>query len=117
VRRLLLLAVGAALAVVGVAGCGGTSVRHDARVSGSVKLCGGPAPGRCFTEQVHVAVLDADKHVVASSNPSHGRFSFSLASGAYTVLATNGGQTVGKTSVRAVAGQTRHANITDNNVK
>jgi hypothetical protein len=114
-RRTVLLAVATAVAV-GAAGCGGGSVARNARVTGIVKLCGGPV-NKCFTEPMRVAVIGTNQGVVAHSHPLNGRFSFELAPGVYTVSATASGYVIGTVSVRAVAGRTTLANMTNGNVK
>lgn len=115
-RRAALPGVATAVLAVSLAACGGA--RHDARVSGEVKLCGAPAPApdKCFTEPVRIFVTGRNGHVVARSHPSNGRFSFDLAPDAYTVSAEARGHAVGSVSIRAVAGRTTDANITNDNV-
>jgi hypothetical protein len=117
-RRAVLLGLGSAVAVaVGTVGCGGGSVTKNARVAGVVKLCGGPAPGRCFTEPVRISILNTSQRLVARSRPTNARFSFDLAPGAYTVSAEASGHMIGSVSVHAVAGRTTLANITNTSVK
>jgi hypothetical protein len=113
-RRAVLIGVVAATLSVSLAACGG--VRRNARVSGVVRLCGGPAPGRCFTESVRVSVTGPGDHVVARAHPSNGRFSFDLAPGIYTVSAQASGYLIGMVSIRALAGRTTNADITNNDV-
>jgi hypothetical protein len=114
-RRALLLAFATAVAVA-AAGCGGESALHNARLSGLVKLCGGPA-NKCFTEPMRVSIIGTNHRVVADSHPLNGRFSFELASGMYTVSAAAGGFVIGTVSARAVKGRTTYANITNGNVR
>jgi hypothetical protein len=85
-------------------------LRGDAHVSGLVRLCGGPAPGRCFSQDATVTVLDAQGQVVATGKTSQARFSFSLPPGTYTLVARTGG-TRGQRKVVLKANQTVQANI------
>ena len=62
---------------------------------------------------------DPDRKVVLREHVmrgAHGHFSLDLRAGLYTVIATNGGQAVGRTKAHASAGRTVHANITDGDV-
>jgi hypothetical protein len=85
-------------------------VRGDAHVSGLFRLCGGPPPGLCFSQNATVTVLDAQGQVVATGKTSQARFSFSLPPGTYTLIATTGG-TRGQRKVVLKANQTVQANI------
>lgn len=85
-------------------------LRGDAHVSGLIRLCGGPAPGRCFSQNATVTVLGAQGHVVATAKTSQARFSFALPPGTYTLIATTGG-TRGQRKVVLTANQTVQANI------
>lgn len=66
-------------------------LRGDARVAGLIRLCGGPAPSRCFSQDATVTVLDAQGQVVATAKSSHARFAFSLPPGTYSLIASTGG--------------------------
>jgi len=85
-------------------------LRGDAHVSGVIRLCGGPAPGRCFSQNATVTVLDAEGQVVATARTRQARFAFALPPGAYTLVATTGG-TGGRRRVVLSAGRTVQANI------
>ena len=85
-------------------------VHGDAHVSGLVRLCGGPAPSRCFPQDATVTVLAAQGQVVATGKTSQARFSFSLPPGTYTLVARTGG-TRGQRKVVLKANQTVQANI------
>jgi hypothetical protein len=80
----------------------------DAHVTGLIRLCGGPAPGRCFTQTATVSVLDRAGDVVATERTSHGRFSFALPPGTYTLVASIGGA---RRTVALAAGDSKHENI------
>lgn len=88
----------------------------DARVAGRVRLCGGPLrpggrqPG-CSSRDGAVTVLDSSGDVVAAAATSHGRFSFALPAGAYTLLAATGG-TRAQRAVVLTAGRTVNADVT-----
>jgi len=82
----------------------------SARVTGLVRLCGGPAPSRCFSQRAAVGVLDRAGEVVAVQATTRARFSFSLPPGTYSLVATTGGAT-GRHTVTLIAGHTVHANI------
>lgn len=99
-----------AVVALGVAACGGS--RHptgDARVTGRVRLCGGPR-NQCFTEKTWVFVTHHGQ-LVAASVIRDGRFSFDLKPGRYTVRARGGGGLLGQRSVDAVAHKTTRVSI------
>jgi hypothetical protein len=79
------------------------------RVTGRIQLCGGPAPGRCFSRNGTVSVL-ARNVVVAKQTTRHSRFSFLLVPGNYILVATTGGIQRQRTIV-VKAHQLLHANI------
>jgi hypothetical protein len=87
-----------------------TTVSGEAKPPGVIRLCGGPSPGGCFTQEGTVTVLDAKGHLVASERTRHARFSFLLQPGNYTLQASTGG-TRGRTSVLARAHRTTTARI------
>lgn len=66
------------------------SVAHSARVVGTVRLCGGPAPGHCFSQSATVTAY-AHHQSVAQQQTHQGRFKFQLLPGHYTLVATSGG--------------------------
>jgi hypothetical protein len=117
--RFVLVSAVASMLALGVSGCGSDAAARNAKVVGLVRLCGGPGPG-CFTEAVQLSVeTDPGRKVVVRehlSRRSRGHFSFDLRPGVYTVSATNGGQAVGTTTVRATANRTARADITDGDV-
>jgi hypothetical protein len=114
-RLRIFIAPACALAFV-AGGCGSQAVVPTARITGIVKLCGGLS-NKCFTEPARITVLDANHREVARSHPLDGRFSFALAPGRYTVSAKADGYVIGTVSVSAAAGDTTHANITNNDVE
>jgi hypothetical protein len=85
-------------------------LRGDTHVSGLIRLCGGPPPSRCFSENATVTVLDARGQVVGTGKTSQTRFSFGLPPGTYTLVATTGGAR-GQRKVVVKADQTVEANI------
>jgi hypothetical protein len=90
-------------------------VGGDAHVTGLIRLCGGPAvnghaPTRCFSQDGTVTVLDPRNDIVATQKTSHGRFSFSLPAGTYTLVARTGGAR-GQRLVVAKAHQTLRVNV------
>jgi hypothetical protein len=94
-----------------LAGCGTHHVPGDARITGVVKLCGGPKGG-CFRERISVFVANAHRDVVASALRTNGRFSFAVPPGRYTVTARDG--VLGRRSVNAVAHKTTRVSIVIN---
>ena len=86
-------------------------VSGGAHVNGLVRLCGGPAPSRCVTQNATVTVLNAAGEVVAAEATTHARFSFSLPSGTYTLVATSGGAR-GQRTVVLTGDHTLRANVT-----
>jgi hypothetical protein len=87
-----------------------SSLPRDARVVGVISLCGGPAPGGCFTQDATVTVFDAKGVLVASQHTFHAKFSFLLRPGSYKLQASTGG-TRGHTSIVARAHRTTTARI------
>lgn len=112
----------AALLMAGVAGCSSTAIpvapvaagpgsgAAEAKgpgglVVGTVQLCGGPMPGRCFSQPTTVSVLAADGTTVGArfETGRDGRFSIPLAPGDYTLALDSFGAT-GEWPVHALAG-------------
>ncbi len=85
------------------------SVAHDARVVGKVRLCGGPAPGHCFSQSATVTAY-AHHQSIAQQQTHHGRFRFQLLPGPYLLVATSGGAQ-GQQKVYARKNQTTHTRI------
>jgi hypothetical protein len=80
---------------------------RDAILEGYVRLCGGPAPGRCFIETLgicrspdgcvtsdRVLVIDAQGRRVAQQKLHHARFHMRLSRGTYTVELLGDGKRV-----------------------
>jgi hypothetical protein len=82
----------------------------SAHVTGLVRLCGGLAPGHCFTQNGAVGVLDTAGEVVATQATTRASFSFSLPPGTYSLVATTGRAT-GRQTVTLIAGRRVHSNI------
>jgi hypothetical protein len=82
----------------------------NAHVTGFVRLCGGPSPGRCFTQNATVTVVNIAGDVVAAELTSRARFSFMLRPGTYTLVATTGGAT-GQRTIVLMGGHTRRTNV------
>lgn len=102
----------AAVVALGVAACGSSGHRTqtgDARLTGRVRLCGGPG-NRCFTEKTWVFVTHHGQ-LVAASVIRDGQFSFDLKRGHYTVRARGGGGLLGQRSVDALAHKTSRVSI------
>jgi hypothetical protein len=85
-------------------------IHGDAHVSGLVRLCGGPAPSRCFSQDATITVLDSHGEVVATAKTSQARFSLSLPAGTYTLVAGTHAPR-GERKVSLKANQTVQANI------
>jgi hypothetical protein len=85
--------------------------RRDGSVTGAIRLCGGPAPGGCFTQNGTVKAKNSKGVVVASQQTKHGRFSFELRPGSYTLEARTGGGVHGKETVVVRLDKTTKANI------
>ena len=105
-RRLLVSSVCA----VALLACASASAARDGRLIGSIRLCGGPAPGRCFEQDGTVSVLGRHDRLVATQRTAHASFSFALPAGSYTLLARTGG-TRGQRQIRITAGLTLRTNI------
>ena len=110
-RRPVSCLVVASVLVLGLAGCGKTAIRRDARITGTVHLCGGPVAGRCFMPPVRISVLGPDQHLIATQAAADLRFSFSLLPGTYTLVAKADGDVIEAVVVNAVAGDTRRTDI------
>ncbi len=104
----------AAVAACVLVGCG-TSSSRDARVAGTVKLCGGLGD-RCFTEPVSVTILSTGGQAIANAHTGNGRFSFALVPGTYTVVARADEYILGTVRIDAVAHKTTRADITKSGV-
>lgn len=61
------------------------------RVVGKVRLCGGPAPGQCFTQRATVTAYRHHKAVAHTQTAQRGRFSLRLGAGRYLLIARSGG--------------------------
>ena len=105
-RRLLL----SSICLVAVLACDSASAAPAGRVIGSIRLCGGPAPGPCFGRDGTVSVLGRHDRLVASQTTAHSRFSFPLPAGSYTLLARTGDMR-GQRQVRVEAGRTLRVNV------
>lgn len=106
-RTVVALSILTALSLTSAAA---SSPARTARVTGLIRLCGGPAPGRCFTQDGIVSVLNSQHKVIASEHTKHAAFAFELAPGTYTLQATTGG-TRGQKTVTARAHTTTKANV------
>ena len=105
-RRLVL----SSFCVVALLGCQSASAARDGHVTGSVRLCGGPAPARCYALEGTISVLGRHDRLVASQRTAHSRFSFTLPAGGYTFLA-RAGDVHGQRQVHIEAGQTLRVNV------
>jgi hypothetical protein len=97
---------------------------RNATITGYVRLCGGPAPGRCWKGSIgscspgqgcvttdRIAVIDDTGATVARARLRHGRFTVRVPAGRYRVeLLSDGrhvhGRIVATRAVTAVGGQT-----------
>ena len=114
--RHLLACLKVAIVAICAARAPATPVGREARVTGLIRLCGGPIgvngrPRPCWHQNGTVTVLGSHGHVVATEKTRHARFSFSLPPGTYVLLARTGG-TRGQRTVRLRPGLTLQANIT-----
>ncbi|HEY1775743.1 MAG TPA: hypothetical protein VGG41_06245 [Solirubrobacteraceae bacterium] len=89
-RRVVVTISCAAFLLLTFAAAGGARNVVRGRVTGLVRLCGGPAPGRCFSNQATVSVVTSRHVVVAKQQTRDGRFSFALVPGGYTLVARTG---------------------------
>ncbi len=85
-------------------------VSGDARVAGLIRLCGGPAPSRCASEDGTVTVLDSQGQVVAATGTRDARFALSLPPGTYSLVAVAGGAH-GERTVVLEADRTVHVTV------
>jgi hypothetical protein len=107
-RLAVLVTCTVALRVAGAA----SAAPRDARLIGLLRLCGGPPPGRCSDDNGNnIFLINSHRHVVASQRAHHGRFSFLVVPGSYTISINFGGFNV-RRSVTLAAHQTRHVDIT-----
>jgi hypothetical protein len=85
--------------------------RGWATVRGRLRLCGGPAPGRCYIENLdnhdRVIVTGSNGKWLATAAVNHGRFAFKIASpGTYTFGFYTGNTLVRKLRERVTLGKT-----------
>ena len=90
-RRTAVLVGSVAVLLLAVVATGRATGTARGRVTGLIRLCGGPAPGRCFSQNGEVSVVAAGELVVAKQETRDARFSFLLVPGKYTLVATTGG--------------------------
>jgi hypothetical protein len=110
-RRAAVIVIFLALVVFPTYGDAGTS-SHSARIVGSIRLCGGPAPGRCFSQAGTVTLYNAQQHLLSTKHTKSGRFSFTVSPGTYTLQAGVGGTArTGKQTVVAHAHRTTKVNV------
>ena len=105
-RRLLF----SSACIVALLAYGSASAASDGRLTGSILLCGGPAPGRCVGRDGSVSVFGRHDRLVAIRSTEHSHFTFSLPAGRYTLLARSG-DTRAQRQVRIRAGRTLRANV------
>ena len=115
-RRHLLACLTVTIVAVCAAAAPAAPLGREARVTGLIRLCGGPIgvngrPRPCSHQNGTVTVLGPYGHAVTAERTRDGRFSFSLPPGTYTPLARTGG-TRGRRTVRLRPGLTLRANIT-----
>ena len=108
-RAVGFLACLATITIVVTAAVAATHGR-TARVIGRIELCGGKAPGHCRAANGRVTVRDSQGRQVATERTKHTRFSFALAAGNYTLIATEDGDHTSR-PVHATANKTTRANI------
>jgi hypothetical protein len=109
-RRTALLTGFVAVLLLAVVATGRASSTTRGRVTGLIRLCGGPAPGRCFLQNGTVSVIGPRNLVVAKQTTRHAQFLFLLAPGQYTLLAKTDSIQRERTVV-VKAHQLVHANI------
>jgi hypothetical protein len=89
---------------------GHAAPQRNAHIVGGIRLCGGPAPGRCFF-QGGVVLLYRGSHLLATQHTNRqAQFSFTVSPGRYTLEARTGG-VARKQTFLAHAHRTTHANI------
>ena len=108
-RRIAVL-VGCAAVLLAVAAPGGASTAPRGRVTGLIRLCGGPPPGRCFLQDGTAYVLGVRNRVRATQEARHARFSFLLPPGRYTLAAKTAGMR-GQRPIAVKAHKVLHADI------
>src|ERR1700734_2823416 len=109
-RRTVLLATLTGALLVCAASVQASTPARDGRVVGVIRLCGGPAPGRCFTQDGTVTATNSKGQLVATDQTKHAAFSFNLRPGSYTLEARTGG-TRRKQTVLVQRGKTTTANV------
>lgn len=108
-RSIAVIAASAAL-LLGLVAASGAPTAPRGRVTGLIRLCGGPAPGRCWSQDGTAYVLGARQRIVGTQQTRQARFSFLLPPGQYTLVAKTGG-TRGQRAITIKAHQVLHANI------
>lgn len=78
-------AFGGTLAAGGSLAAAQSAAVRDAQVSGVVRACGGPYPGRCFPVAGQISARRSGR-VVAKHRLMKGHYSFQLVPGRYTLV-------------------------------
>jgi hypothetical protein len=107
-----------AVVALGAAGCGGTADRvaysdggQKGRITGTLRMIGGPAPGRRLLRQTGIRVY-ADGTVVASTaTDADGRFHLVLPEGRYRFTLRDGSELLPR-HVDVTAGTTGRLHLT-----
>jgi hypothetical protein len=86
------------LIALGGAGCLGTAVgdathakvERSGEITGTLRMIGGPAPGRRLLRHTGIRVYAADRLVARTTTDAHGTFRLVVAPGLYRLTLTDG---------------------------
>ena len=106
------------LIALGGAGCLGTAcgatqarVERSGAIAGTLRMIGGPAPGRRLLRHTGIRDYAADRLVARTTTDARGRFRLSLAPGDYRLTLTDGSR-LSPTQVHVAANETGRLRLT-----
>jgi Carboxypeptidase regulatory-like domain len=107
-----------AVIALGAAGCGGTADRvtdgsgdRHGRIVGTLRMIGGPAPGRRLLRHAGIRVYAGGAVVASTTTDAEGRFRLVLPAGRYRITLRDGSR-LQPTPVDVTAGTTDRLHLT-----
>jgi hypothetical protein len=112
------LALGMAVIALGAARCGGMADRatstngmQNGRITGTLRMIGGPAPGRRLLTHTRFRVNSPGNAVASPTTDAKGRFDLVLPAGRYRLTLRNGSELLPR-HVGVTPGQTSRLHVT-----